>query len=240
MFSVRGSRVLLARVISGSLLAGLFLSGCGAGDRDGTSAPLIGESSPGSRSSSSSSSASVEPATDVSGDCTVPGFTSSTRITVTDLKPAVVYARSYTLPPGGSVHTVGLAPAERLDYVPIGTRAAADSARLSDADRDDVLRSGGGEVRGGRIKERVLVPVRIANHTQGNRSYLVYRGAMAESGSWKLRVCGAPYNDGSRVITVRGTFDSIGPLGPVRTAACGVVSAHANVIQRHAARRACA
>ena len=166
------------------------------------------------------------------------GFHPSTRITARHVRPVVVYAISHSLPPDSSTRSASH-PAGRLDFIPIRVRSTT-GPRPTASDRDAILRSDGGPVHHGAIREQVRYPVRLHNRTDRNRGYLVYRGARAWSGRWTMRVCGAPYNDGLSVQELSGTYRTVSRIRPPRVAVCGQVPPHADDIERHAARRACA
>ncbi|MFC4786165.1 hypothetical protein ACT8ZV_16920 [Nocardioides sp. MAHUQ-72] len=220
----------------GLLLGPFLVSGCSSGGVDSAAARAASSST----SPSDESSHEPSPASAPAASCAVRGFHPSTRITARDAEPAVVYASKHTLPPTSTMRSpddVGY----RLDYLPLRVRVTSDGpARPTAADRQSILASAGGPVDGGRIADHVPLPYRLSNKTSDeNRGYLVYRGALAWSGSWRMRVCGAPYNDGTTVATISGTYRTIGELLPSRTAVCGVLPPHPGPIARHAEDRAC-
>jgi hypothetical protein len=130
--------------------------------------------------------------------------------------------------------------AHRLDPVPLRVHVrSSGEARPTPADRDDILGSAGGSIEDGAIPGTVRLTVNLHNRSDENRSYLVYRGALAWSGAWRMRECGAPYGDGTSVSTMTGTYSTLARLGPARVATCGQVPPGAGVVARHAATLAC-
>lgn len=191
------------------LLSVVLLAGCSV-----DSAPTRDASGARSGAASPSSGGGAgEPAA-----CTVDGFTPATRLVTTDSRPVLLYGRVYALAPGSSVRFT--AEMERVEPVRLRVRVAGGGA-LPAEDRDQVLALGGATLVDGDVAPTVPIRQRLANRTQRNQSYLFYRGARQLAGRWHARRCGAPYNDGSAVERLAGTFRTVGPTGRLRLAACG-------------------
>jgi hypothetical protein len=61
----------------------------------------------------------------------------------------------------------------------------------------------------------------VRNTSSVNQSYVLYRPATLYRGTFDVKVCGAPYNDGSRVEHVTGRYATISPLAKLRRYLCG-------------------
>jgi hypothetical protein len=146
----------------------------------------------------------------------------------------VLYGLFYALAPASSVaFTSDLG---RVDPVRLRVRVTRGGPVQAD-ERDAILSLAGAEVVDGDVPATRPISHRLTNRTRRTQSYLLYRGARALTGRWRARRCGAPYNDGREVVTLTGTFRTVGPPGRLRLTACGRVEE--GLLARRAARRAC-
>ncbi len=68
--------------------------------------------------------------------------------------------------------------------------------------------------------ERVFTRL-LRNDDRRNRQYVLYVPARRISGTWTETRCGAPYNDGTEVVRLRGTYSTLSELGGIRVHECG-------------------
>ncbi len=209
-------------------IGGILIGGCSSSDGE----PSADSSQAASASAPTASPASAEPA-----ECQVEGFVPRTAIDLQRQRPVVVYAHGISLAPGSAIGSKAL-DLNRADVIRLRVRADDPSTTLTAADRAQILDSGGGPIEHGDIDDVVYGRMHLKNTGPHNRSYLVYRGSNLYSGSWTKRVCGAPYNDGTSVDKITGTYSTLTKIGPVKVAGCDV-SASDSRIDRYAARRAC-
>lgn len=217
--------LLRVRLVLAVAIGGLLVGGCSS-DGGSSSAPTP------SPSVSSPSATAPSPA-----DCQVDGYVPRTRIELTKTRPVVVYAHRVTLAPSGAMGSQAM-DLGRADLVRLRVRPDDPGATLTAADRQQILASGAGPVEDGSIVDTVYGRVHLKNTTLRNRSYLVYRGSHVYSGTWAKRVCGAPYNDGSTVDRVTGTYTTVSKIGPVKVTGCGVPASD-SAVDRYAAHYAC-
>jgi hypothetical protein len=215
-------RVLLAAAVVGTLVVG----GCSSSADEPTADPTPSGSSPGGST-----------ATAAAAECQVTGYVPSTKLEVRQTRPVVVYAHRVSLAPATGMRDPSLELA-RADIVALKVRPDDASVRLTAAVRRQILVSGSGPVDTGTLADTVSTPVRIMNNTKRDQRYFVYRGSFVHTGEWAVKVCGAPYNDGTRVDRLTGTYSTVTRIRPVRTAGCGAPASDSE-IDRYAARRAC-
>ena len=174
----------------------------------------------------------ASPAAETDAECSVPGFVPTGRKTVQRQRTVVVYASSHSLAPGSS--TRGAEELSRADVIRI--RVVSPAGTVPKEVRDSVLRSVG------RVWSASGPPELSGPHrfdltnptTDDNQTYVVYRAADVVTGSWAQTMCGAPYNDGTEVERMRGTFSGLTAIRPVKTYLCG--SGPTDADQRAAAR----
>lgn len=221
-----GVRTLVAVAVSGLIV------GCSTSGAEQPEAAAPG-SSPASSPASAPASAG---ATTDESDCAVEGFVPTTKVTVNRSRPVAVYGARRTLAPDGSMS----ARNDQLDPVdPVRIQVRVDGREdVPRSVRTQILRTNGGPIENGKLADWVRGAYAIDNTTGRNRTYLVYRGARAYSGTWKVRGCGAPYNDGTTADVVTGTYSTVGKLTRVRVAGCGLPHGQTD-LDRHAAQLAC-
>ena len=149
----------------------------------------------------------------------------------------VVYGHEVSLAPSGAIGSRAM-ELGRVELLRLRVHADDPGTTLTDADRQQILASGNGPVEQGSIADHVFGRVHFKNDTRRNRTYLVYRGSNAYSGTWTKKVCGAPYNDGTSVDQVTGTYTTVSKIGRVKVTACGVPASDSRM-DRHAADYAC-
>ncbi|MEP9364794.1 hypothetical protein ABLE68_17655 [Nocardioides sp. CN2-186] len=216
------------RVAIAVAVGGFLVAGCSSSD----DAPSADPGQPTSASPTAATTASATPA-----ECQVAGFVPRTAIALQRQRPVVVYAHGITLAPGSQVGSKAL-DLNRADYIRLRVHADDPDATLTAADRAQILASGGGPVENGEIDDVVYGRMFLKNTGPRNQSYVVYRGSNVYSGTWTKRVCGAPYNDGTSVDRITGTYSTLSEIGPVKVAGCHVAASDSR-IDRYAARRAC-
>ncbi|WP_134741655.1 hypothetical protein [Nocardioides sp. 503] len=168
--------------------------------------------------------------------CAVRGQLPGERVTLESVRSVAVYANAYTLAPGTST---GGEDEMLSAHDPTPIRVTSSSGKVPAAIRRAVLES----VLGlwpdtGPPPEDGPHRIRVRNDSDEDRQYVVYRGGELRRGTWSTKLCGAPYNDGTRVERLAGRFSTLmRPLGKVRTYVCG--SGPKDDVER-AASRVCA
>jgi len=167
----------------------------------------------------------------------VGSYVPRTRIALTRSRPVVVYAHRVSLAPSSAMGSKAM-ELGRADLLRLKVHTDDPSTTLTAADRQQILASGDGPVEDGSIVDTVYGRVHLKNDTRRNRSYLVYRGSHEYSGTWTKTVCGAPYNDGTSVDKVTGTYTTVSRIGPVKVTGCGVRLSE-SAVDRYASHYAC-
>lgn len=196
----------------------LVASGCGGKDT-GSSSPVAKHS----------------PSPAVAKGCVVKGYYPKTRKTLARVRPVVLYGTRVGLAPGTSQKGHGtLEPDEPTPHIGVTVDTPA-GAVITPALRSSVAATiSGASAR--KLPASVQGRWRLPTG-HGNRAYLVYAGATLYQGVWSARICGEGMNDGSKVVTYRGTFTVVGRLRH------GVARCHqaptGSALNRRAIERAC-
>ncbi|WP_193613892.1 hypothetical protein [Nocardioides lijunqiniae] len=199
------------------LASALLLTGC-SGDDDGD-ADRRTSSSPSPQPPASPTD-EASPVDVPNAPCAVRSHVPGERVTLQSVKAVAVYANAYTLAPGTST-TSEREMLGAYDLTPISV--TAKGAEVPAAVRRAVLGSNLGRwPASGPPDEDGPHRVTVRNDSDESRQYVVYRGGETRRGTWATKLCGAPYNDGTRVERLAGRFSTLSrPLTKVRTYVCG-------------------
>lgn len=210
-------------VVAVALLSTLTLAGCSNGQDDSSPTPSSGSSSSGSASASATAAA-----------CQDDTFAPAAKVHVGGTTTEILYVARVAVAPSGKISGTGLDrdtlvhPGIRLTE-PAGTPLPADVRHQVAAVLDGYPTTP--------LKQGRATPWEVSNRGRTNRSYLVFNPGKVTSGTWRATACGAPVNDGSQVVTLRGRWTSAKVQQQLYVTGCKL--RYGTAIEREGARQAC-
>jgi hypothetical protein len=205
------------RALAVGWAATLLVSGCSGDDGGESDARPSTSASP---QPPPATSTETQPVDVPEARCAVRGHVPGKRVTLESVRTVAAYANAYTLAPGtGTSREDEMLSA--FDLTPV--RVTARSGEVPADIRRGVLQSMLGLWPDtGPPPEDGPHRIRLRNDTDEDHQYVVYRAGQLRRGTWASKLCGAPYNDGTRVERVAGRFSTrTRGLGEVRTYVCG-------------------
>lgn len=195
------------------VVAALALGGCSDGESDPPAAVPPTSTSPAT-STSPLPESTPEPTAEAS--CQDREHVPGTSIIHTRSGRTVLLASiPFRLAKGGIASTSsGVQPGA----VVIGTTVTSGNGPLAPADERSILQSMGGPASASEVEDVELsIPVDQAKEPG---AYVAYRTAVRAYGKFRVEACGSPYNDGTAVEVVRGSYQTLQQVAPARVVRC--------------------
>jgi hypothetical protein len=202
------------RVPVAVFVGALVLAGCSSSDGGLTAEPSTTSTAPTSPAPTSAPPATTASvAADVK--CQVKGYTPSNAIAIGRRSRPVVLAAIAMRGTGHALTTIG---GRRVDAaVHIGTTVSSGAGPLDPAAERQILTVAGGPATMAEVRKLEL---EAGSPDDKRGRFVLYRGARLDHGTFRLRVCGAPYNDGTTVESIKGTFWASEKPGPSVELSC--------------------
>ena len=205
----------------------LALGGCSEDDGEPTAASPAPSASAASSTPAPETTEAAPEAT-----CQVRKYVPSTTIVYTRPGARVLVASLPFRVGGGGMVTPG---ETTFGGVRLATRVTSGNGPLDLTHERSVLQSMGGPASAADLESGTLsIP---ADRATERGAYVAYQTARYANGRFRVLACGAPYNDGTAVETVRGTYRALQKLSPTRVVRCDAVPADAG--QAAAQRAGC-
>lgn len=217
----------LRPVLPLALAAALLVTGCSGDDSE----PPTSATSASASTSPTDEPTPTEEATPAA-TCQVRKYVPGTSIIYTRPGPTVVVASlPVEVERGGIVSPGETQPGD----VRIAATVTSGNGPLDPADESSILQTMGGPSSAAEIESTELsIPIAEL----GERgSWVAYKTAQVAHGKFRVKACGAPYNDGSSVEIVSGTYQALQKVSDTRVVRCDAEPADAG--QAAAQRAGC-